>query len=71
MGYSAQQVTDLEETINDTNCDLVLIATPIDLTNLVTINKPTLRVQYEYKDNSEPTLEAAVKEFFAKSPESL
>ena len=57
MGYSAQQVQDLEDTINNTECDLVLAATPIDLSQLITINKPVLRIRYEYKDNSRPTLE--------------
>jgi predicted GTPase len=57
MGYSSQQVQDLEDTINNTECDLVLAATPIDLSKLITINKPVLRIRYEYKDNSKPTLE--------------
>ncbi len=58
MGYSSHQVKDMEITINRTDCDLVLFATPIDLTRLISINKPTLRVRYEYSDNSKPTLEA-------------
>jgi len=57
MGYSTEQVQDLEDTINNTECDLVLAATPIDLSKLITINKPVLRIRYEYKDNSKPTLE--------------
>jgi len=57
MGYSSQQVQDLEDTINNTECDLVLAATPTDLSQLITINKPVLRIRYEYKDNSKPTLE--------------
>ena len=57
MGYSPRQVQDLENTINNTECDLVLAATPIDLSQLITINKPVLRIRYEYKDNSSPTLE--------------
>ncbi len=56
MGYSPRQVKDLETTINNTDCDLVIAATPIDLTQLISINKPTLRISYEYKDNSQPTL---------------
>jgi predicted GTPase len=57
MGYSAGQIKDLEATINATPCDLVLFATPIDLPRLVKINKPTLRVRYEYEDHDSPTLE--------------
>ncbi|UCE34265.1 MAG: GTPase, partial [Deltaproteobacteria bacterium] len=62
MGYSRQQMSDLEETINGADCDLVLVATPIDLTRLLSINKPSIRIRYEYRDNSEPTLEAIIKE---------
>jgi len=57
MGYSKEQIRDLEQTINRTECDLVLFATPIDLPKLISINKPKLRVRYEYKDHSTPTLE--------------
>jgi predicted GTPase len=56
MGYSNEQIRDLEETINRTACDLVLFATPIDLPKLISINKPKVRVRYEYKDHSSPTL---------------
>ena len=62
MGYSPQQMKDLEETINSAECDLVLVATPIDLTRLLSVNKPNIRIRYEYRDNSEPTLEAIIKE---------
>ncbi len=57
MGYGEKQIRDLEETINNTDCDLVLSATPIDLAKLVSVNKPMLRVRYEYKDHGEPTLQ--------------
>jgi predicted GTPase len=50
MGYGPRQVRDLEETIRRTECDLVLCATPIDLAKVLTIDKPTLRVRYEYQD---------------------
>jgi predicted GTPase len=56
MGYGKAQIEDLEKTINATPCDVVLAATPIDLTRLVTINKPVQRVKYEYQDHEEPTL---------------
>jgi predicted GTPase len=61
MGYGEQQVKDLEATINACNCDRVVSATPIDLTRLVNIDKPTLRVRYAYRDNSRPTLGELVK----------
>ena len=56
MGYGEVQTRDLEQTINNTDCDLVLFATPIDLPKLISINKPNLRVRYEYKDHGELTL---------------
>jgi predicted GTPase len=62
MGYSERQVRDLEATINACNCDLVVSATPIDLTRLVKLSKPTLRVRYGYRDNSRPTLGELVKQ---------
>jgi predicted GTPase len=60
MGYSSQQIEDLETTINAIDCDLVVFATPIDLPKLVTISKPTVRIRYEYKDRSKPTLGDAI-----------
>jgi predicted GTPase len=62
MGYSKAQITDLEQTIDRVPCDLVLFATPIHLTRVVKINKPTLRVRYEYKDHGSPSLEEVLLE---------
>jgi predicted GTPase len=62
MGYSPRQVKDLERTIDKVDCDLVLVATPIDLSRIFSINKPSMRIRYEYKDHSEPTLEAIIRE---------
>jgi predicted GTPase len=60
MGYSKSQISDLEHTINRADCDLVLFATPIHLTRIISINKPTLRVLYEYRDRGTPALEAVL-----------
>ena len=57
MGYSEEQIGDLESTINNTDCDLVLFATPIQLTHILSINKSALRVRYEYRDHGPPLLE--------------
>lgn len=54
MGYSALQCHELEETINRVPCDLVLVATPIDLGHLIKLNKPSLRVTYEVEDLTHP-----------------
>ncbi len=64
MGYSQQQVMDLQETIAACDVDLVIIATPIDLRRLVRIDAPTLRVRYELQEIGEPTLEDVLREYF-------
>jgi predicted GTPase len=56
MGYSAMQRHELEETIRMTPCDLVLIATPIDLASVIKIDRPTLRVTYEVEELTKPGL---------------
>lgn len=63
MGYSDEQIRELEETINATPCDLVLVATPIDLRALLSIDVPALRVGYELQEIGRPTLEDALAEF--------
>jgi len=63
MGYSAIQRHELEETINRVPCDLVLVATPIDLGHLVKVNKPSLRVTYEVEDVTHPGLIEILSEF--------
>ena len=57
MGYSNAQIQDLQLTINHVDCDLVLCATPVDLPKLLSIDKPIVRVGYEYKDHGNPLLE--------------
>lgn len=47
MGYSDQQLRELGQMINAADADLVVIATPVDLARLVSINKPALRVRYD------------------------
>ena len=61
-GYSKAQIKDLEETIHNTPCDMVLCATPINLPRLMNISKPTLRVRYEYKDHGNSLLENVLME---------
>jgi predicted GTPase len=61
LGYSQEQIQDLEATINNTPCDLVLFSTPIHLCRLLSCNKPAIRVRYEYADYGEPTLQEVVE----------
>ncbi len=66
MGYGEQQIKDLEATINATPCDVVVIATPIDLTRIVKINKPTVKIGYDLQEIGQPELMKPLKEFVAK-----
>jgi predicted GTPase len=63
MGYGEKQTRDLEATINATDCDAVIIATPIDLRRLVKLNKPATRVTYELQEIGQPTLLEFLKRF--------
>ena len=63
MGYGEQQLKDLEETINNTDCDSVIIGTPIDLSRVININKPYTRVYYELNEIDKPDLKAILKDF--------
>lgn len=66
MGYGDQQVKDLETTINKTKCDLVIVATPIDLSRIVNIKKPSVRVFYNLQEIGAPNLADVLTDFFAK-----
>jgi len=61
MGYSGQQVKDLEDTINATPADVVIEGTPIDITRLVKINKPIAQVTYELEETEPGVIEAMVR----------
>ncbi len=63
MGYGERQMRDLEATINNTNCDAVLIGTPIDLRKLININKPAVRVTYELQEIGRPSLQDVLARF--------
>lgn len=63
MGYGASQLADLEQTINDAPADVVVCGTPIDLGALIRVNKPVIRVRYEYADIDAPGLAVVVTDF--------
>jgi predicted GTPase len=63
MGYSEVQRHELEQTINAVPCDLVLVATPIDLARVIKIQKPSLRVRYEIEELTRPDLADLLGEF--------
>lgn len=66
MGYGDKQVKDLETTINNTKCDVVVVATPIDLTRILKIKKPSVRVGYSLQEIGEPNLTTVLQEFVDK-----
>jgi predicted GTPase len=61
MGYGDEMTRDLEETINNSDVDLVISATPIDLTRIIKVNKPMQRVRYELQEIGQPTLTDILK----------
>ncbi len=66
MGYGEAQMKDLEATINNSDVDLVVVGTPIDLTRVIKIKKPFQRVRYELQEIGQPTLEDLLKAKFGK-----
>jgi len=66
MGYGAEQLKDLETTINNTDCDSVIIATPIDLSRIIKIKKPATRVYYDLQEIGEPNLNRIIDDFVNK-----
>lgn len=63
MGYGKKQMKELEEVINRTDCDLVVVGTPIDLGKQLNIEKPHVRVTYELEEIGSPNLEEVLKKF--------
>jgi predicted GTPase len=63
MGYSAEQLADLEATVRAADCDVVVIATPIDLSRLIDIPHPTVRATYAVTDVSQPTIDDIIGAF--------
>ena len=65
MGYGATQVGDLEATIARVPCDVVIVGTPIDLSRLITIAQPTVRVRYDLQEIGKPDLGDLMGRFVA------
>ena len=66
MGYGKEQLRDLEATINGSDCDAVIIGTPIDLNRVIDIKKPSTRVFYDLQSIGKPSLSTAIAEFLVK-----
>jgi predicted GTPase len=63
MGYGKDQMEDLQETIDAADCDVVVIATPIDLTRVISIHKPVVRVKYDLQEIGKPDLTKILEPF--------
>ena len=66
MGYGDEQLKDLETTINNTDCDTVVIGTPIDLSRIINIKKPSTRVFYYLQEIGNPNLNDILEDFVEK-----
>ncbi|HDN80574.1 MAG TPA: GTPase, partial [Chloroflexi bacterium] len=64
VGYGRKQIEELEATVNSTPCDLVLVATPIDLRRVINVNKPVDRVRYELQEIGRPNLQEVIQSRF-------
>jgi len=70
MGYGEDQMRDLSETIERSDCDAVIIATPIDLGRVIKINKPNTRVEYSLQEIGHPDVEDVLRDMILKIKES-
>jgi predicted GTPase len=66
MGYGEEQIRDLEKTIENTVCDSVVIATPIDLSRIIKISKPTVKIGYDLQEIGTPNLTMVINDFVKK-----
>jgi predicted GTPase len=66
MGYGEQQMKDLETTIANTPCDVVVIGTPIDLPRFIKVKQPVVKIGYELQEIGKPTLEEVLIDFVSK-----
>jgi predicted GTPase len=66
LGYGDEAVAALAKTLEAVAADVIVSATPIDLSALIKVSKPIVRVRYEYADAGEPTLGQVVEEFLER-----
>lgn len=66
MGYGEQQLRDLEKTIDNADCESVIIATPIDLNRIIKIKKPNTRIHYDLQEIGKPDLSQVIDDFVRK-----
>ena len=67
MGYAERQIKDLKDTINNIPCDMVLIATPVDLARIIKIDKPSVRISYEIEEMGRPAIADILERFIERA----
>jgi predicted GTPase len=63
MGYGKTQINELEQTINQIDCDTVVSGTPIDITRVLNVDKPIVRIRYGVGDETSKELETIINDF--------
>jgi predicted GTPase len=63
MGYNAEQCEDLRQTLERVDCDLIVSATPVDLGQILRLDKPLVQVSYDFVEKSPGALAAVIREF--------
>lgn len=63
MGYGKKQIKELEQTINNTKCDVVVSGTPIDLTRILRTTKPIVRIRYDVGEKTAREIETVIGTF--------
>ena len=66
MGYTDKQIEDLENTLKNVKCDIILNGSPIDLSKLINVNKPIIKVTYDVEAIGTPSIESVLDEFLTK-----
>ncbi len=67
MGYGKKQIHELEQTINNTDCDVVISGTPIDLTRILKTKKPIVRIRYSVGEKTTDKLKSILNQFLRKN----
>jgi len=67
LGYGNKQIEELEQTINSSDCDIVVSGTPIDITRVLKTDKPIVRVRYGVGEETSKELEKIVDSFIRKN----
>ncbi|MCK5264654.1 MAG: GTPase, partial [Candidatus Thorarchaeota archaeon] len=66
MGYGKKQMEELQQTINKSDAEAIVIGTPIDLKSVIKIDKPSVRVKYDLQEIGKPDLDDVLAEFVKK-----